>query len=96
MFSTELVPADWQYLLTVTHDMEAAFIASFLDTENIPVYKKPIGIGAYLQVVTGGTNFGIKIYVPKDCLERAKEIIEAFRATELSDFDFDDEDFDDL
>ena len=93
--TNEFVPADWQHLITVADDMEAAMIASFLDAENIPVFKKAIGVGGYLQVSMGQTRLGIKILVPKDCLERAREIIEAFRETELLD-SFDDEDFEEL
>ena len=91
----EFVPADWQRLMTVTDDMEAAMIASFLDTENIPVYKKPIGIGAYLQVYTGDTRMGVQILIPKDCLEHAIEILEVFRATEMPEI-IDDEDEEEL
>jgi len=93
----QLKPADWQYLLTASDDIEAAMIASFLDGEDIPVFKKPIGAGAYLQTYLGQTRHGIKIFVPNDCLEEARETIEAYRETELDDSiddDFDDDEYD--
>ena len=94
----QLVPADWQYLLTASDGMEASFIASFLDGEEIPVFKKLTGSDAYLQVFMGanmGTAIGgVQIFVPKDCLEQAKEIIEAYQETELPGT-IDDDDFED-
>jgi len=94
--SEEITHANWQHLFTVSNDMEASFIESFLDGENIPVYKKPIGIGAYMQVVAGQTNFGIQILVPEDCLEKAIEVVKAYRETELPETDCDDDDCDDF
>ena len=36
----EMVHAYWQHLMTAADDMEAAMITSFLEGENIPVFKK--------------------------------------------------------
>jgi len=86
----DLVPADWQYLLTASNDMEAAMIESFLDGEQIPVFKK----NASLQSLGLGMILNIEIFVPASCLERSHEILQAFKETDFS-FEIDD-DFEDF
>jgi len=86
----ELIPADWQYLLTASNDMEAAMIESFLDGERIPVFKK----NANLRGIGIGIDFNIEIFVPASCLERSHEILQAFKETDFS-FEIDD-DFEDF
>jgi len=76
--SKELVYADWQYLITAANETEANVMSSILEGEGILVNAKPEGAGGYLQVYMGQTRFGVKIYVPKDCLDKAKEVIATY------------------
>ena len=82
----QLIPVDWQLLTTAANDMDAAFIESFLAGEDITIYKKPIGAGAYLQVALGqNLSGGVDILVPNEDLERARETLAAYRDTEIQD-----------
>ena len=75
----ELFYPNWQYLITASGSNEATVIASILQGEDIPVNKMAEGAGGYLQITMGFTTFGVKIYVPKEYLEKAKEVISSYK-----------------
>lgn len=73
------------FLLTAADIMEANIIEALLKANDIPVLKKYRGNGAYLKIVMGGTVFGVDMYVPKQLLERASELVKESREASLDD-----------
>ena len=64
-------------LTTVQKTYEADNIAALLSMEDIPILKKHRGTGGYLDIYMGTSMYGIDIYVPSECLDKAKEILDA-------------------
>lgn len=64
------------FLCTTKDSMEADILESKLRSENIPCIKKYRGASNFLEIAMGqNTAFPIDIYVPKETLEDAKNII---------------------
>lgn len=85
------------YLCTARNSFEADIFESKLRGETIPVLRKYRGAGNFMEISMGvNSAFPIDIYVPKDALEDAKNIVVAIPLVsddpELLDEEFDDED----
>ncbi|MDO4552936.1 MAG: DUF2007 domain-containing protein [Bacillota bacterium] len=66
------------YLTTVENSLEADILESKLRSENIPCVKKYRGASNAMEILMGSNmGFAIDLYVPKDTLEDAKNIIVA-------------------
>lgn len=64
------------YLCTVCDNFQADILESKLRSEGIPCVKKYLGAGNYVEIFAGkNTTSEIELYVPKQCLEDAKNII---------------------
>ncbi|MDF2654540.1 MAG: hypothetical protein K0R19_1014 [Bacillota bacterium] len=67
---------DGVYLCTAKNSFEADILESKLRSEGIPSIKKYKGASNFLEIFMGSNSaFPIDIYVPKDTLEDAKNII---------------------
>ena len=70
-------------LLTTTHDdVELAILSSILEDEKIPFLTHDRGGGSSVRIITGYSMYGTDILVPSQVLERAKEILQAYREGE--------------
>ena len=70
-------------LLTTTHDdVELAILSSILEDEKIPFLTHDRGGGGSVRIITGYSMFGTDILVPAQELERAREILQAYREGE--------------
>ena len=71
-------------LLTTTHDdVEKMIICGILEEEEIPFLVKDRGAGEAVRVVTGYSMYGCDIYVPAALLEKANELLDAYRNGEI-------------
>ena len=67
---------DGVYLCTAKNSFEADVLESKLRSEGIPSIKKYKGASNFLEIFMGSNSaFPIDIYVPKDTLEDAKNVI---------------------
>ena len=67
-------------LLVTTHDnIEQSILQSILEGEGIPYMTSDRGSGSAVRIIAGYSMFGTDIYVPKDVLEQARELLDAYR-----------------
>ena len=81
-------------LLTTVHDnVELSIVRSILEGENIPYHVRERGSGSSVKIITGYSMFGTDILVPRNMLEAASELLDAYRNGEIVDEDglFDEE-----
>ena len=80
-------------VLTTAHDdVELSILCSILEEEKIPYLTIDRGSGSSVRIITGYSMYGTDILVPKAELERAQEILDAYRNGEpVEDFDEDPE-----
>ena len=71
------------HLTTVHDNVELSIIRSILDGENIPYRARERGSGGVVRVIAGYSMYGTDIFVPADVLERATELLDAFRNGEV-------------
>ena len=84
-----------ELLTTARDDVELVVIKSILDGEEIPYLAEDRGCGGLVRVITGNSVYGTDILVPTAFLERAKEILDAYRNAEpVEECDADEEDED--
>ena len=70
-------------LLTTVHDnVELSVLKSILEGENIPYLVKERGSGSSVRLIAGYTMFGTDVFVPKEVLEQAREVLNAYRNAE--------------
>ncbi len=74
----------YEKLCEVENDFDADVKVSLLRSCSIMAIKRYSGHGAVAKIYCGNSNLGVLIYVPKDKIEEAREILEApFDAEEL-------------
>ena len=83
-----------ELLTTARDDVELSVLKSILDGEEIPYLAKDRGSGALVRIITGNSMYGTDILVPAECLEKAAEILDAYRNAEPVEEDWEDEDGD--
>ena len=66
-----------ELLTEVNDDFDADVKISFLRSCGIMAYKRYGSFSAVAKVYCGSSNLGVKIYVPKEQLEEATEILSA-------------------
>jgi len=67
------------HLTTVHNQVELSIVRSILDGEEIPYQTRERGSGGAVTVIAGYSMFGTDIFVPKAMLERACEVLDAYR-----------------
>lgn len=71
------------YLTTVKDSLAADILESKLRGEGIPAERRYEGASNYMEIFMGrNVAFPIELYVPEECLEDAKNIIEPIPITE--------------
>lgn len=79
------------FLCNLSGPIEISYITSVLEEEGIPYLMTNSDPGLYLEALMGSSFMGKDIYVGKDDLKRAAEIVESFRAEVLSENEPEDE-----
>ncbi len=76
-------------LLTTVHDdVEKNLLCGILEEEKIPYLLKDRGSGEAVRILSGFSVFGSDIFVPAELLEKAQELLDAYRNGEVvEDFD---------
>ncbi|MBU9727458.1 putative signal transducing protein [Diplocloster modestus] len=62
-------------LLTVSNQVEAGMVEELLKNEQIACYRRDRELGSFLRVSMGYSVYGEDIYVSKDQLENAREVL---------------------
>lgn len=65
---------EWAFLMNVYNDTEAEIVKGMLEAEGISTVIRYKGMGTFLKVYTG-TVIDVDLYVPRDRLEEARELI---------------------
>ncbi len=73
-FKTIKVLGEWVTLTTPNNPMEAEIIKGKLESEGIQVFLKKEAIGRIYGITTDGLG-EIKVLVPKNLVEKAREIL---------------------
>ena len=85
-------PMKGAVLLTTVHDeVEKNLLCGILEEEQIPYLTKDRGSGEVTRILTGFSLFGCDIYVPEALLERATELLDAYRNGEVLEEDLSDD-----
>ena len=73
-------PAEGTARLTTGHDdVEKNLLCGILAEEGIPYLLKDRGSGEVVRILSGYSTFGSDIFVPAALLERASELLDAYR-----------------
>ena len=67
------------HLITVHDNAELCVVRSILEGEKIPYRVRERGSGGMVKVIAGYSMYGTDIFVPKEMLPAAEELLEAFR-----------------
>lgn len=95
LFGLDTAPhadADSELLLTVHDNIQLAMVRGLLEAEGIPYLVRERGSGSAVKIISGFSLYGSDVFVEKSCIERARDLIEAYLsasddAEELSDAD---------
>ena len=79
---------DTALLTTVHDDVEKSLLCGILEEEGIPFRLKDRGSGEVVRILSGFSQFGSDIFVPLALLDRATELLEAYRNGVVVDDDF--------
>jgi hypothetical protein len=71
------------HLTTVHDNAELCVVRSILEGEGIPYRVRERGSGGMVKVIAGYSMYGTDIFVPKDMLTAAVEVLDAFRNGEV-------------
>ncbi len=78
--------------LTTAHDnVELSILRSILEGEEIPYRVRERGSGGVVKVIAGYSMYGSDIFVPAALLEKATELLDAYRNGEVIEEDADGE-----
>ena len=78
---------DTVLLTTVHDDVEKNLLCGILEEEQIPYLLKDRGSGDAVRILSGFSFFGTDIFVPEALIERATELLEAYRSGEVVEED---------
>ncbi|MBQ7383651.1 MAG: DUF2007 domain-containing protein [Clostridia bacterium] len=76
-------PDNFELLTTVTDNVQLTIIESILKGAKIPYFSKDRGSGSAVKVIAGYSLFGADIFVMKDDIEKARELIRPLSEEEL-------------
>ena len=80
-------PDNSELLITVNDNVQLSIIESILKGEKIPYFIKERGIGSAVKVIAGFSMFGADVFVMKDDIEKARELIRPLSDEELEALD---------
>ncbi|MBQ2734711.1 MAG: DUF2007 domain-containing protein [Clostridia bacterium] len=70
-------------LTTVHGNVELSVVRSILEGEEIPFRVRDRGAGGVVRIVAGDSPFACDVLVPETYLEKATEILDAYRNGEV-------------
>lgn len=73
------------HLTTVHDNVELSILRSILEGEEIPYRVRERGSGGVVKVIAGYSMYGSDIFVPAELLEKATELLDAYRNGEVID-----------
>lgn len=68
-------------------DRQRDIVLALLKKEGIPAFTRDIGAGNYVRIVTGGSIFGSKLFVPISCRARAGQLLASVQPQDGAPFD---------
>ncbi len=80
-------------LLTVSNQVEAGMVEELLKNEQIACYRRDRELGSFLRVSMGYSVYGEDIFVSKDQLENAREVLKDSFLAVQEDQDGQDEEY---
>ena len=83
-------------LTTARDDVELSILRSILEGEEIPYLAKDRGSGGLVRIITGNSMYGTDVLVPEEYLEKANEVLDAYRNAEPVEEDWEDEEEDEI
>ena len=75
-------PKDMELLTTTRDDIELALVCDILEGEEIPFLTLDRGTGNSVRIIMGHSLYGTDVYVHQKDVERAQEVLEAYRQAE--------------
>ena len=85
-----------ELLTTARDDVELSILRSILEGEEIPYLAKDRGSGGLVRIITGNSMYGTDVLVPEEYLEKANEVLDAYRNAEPVEEDLEDEEEDEI
>lgn len=64
-------------------DRQRDIVLSLLKKEGIPAFARDKFAGNYVRIVTGGSVFGSKLFVPVSCRSRAGELLASVQQSDV-------------
>lgn len=68
------------------NDRQLDLILGMLKEQNIPAFSRDNGAGSYVRIVTGGSVFGSKVFVPISCQSQAAQLWAAVERKDQPEF----------
>lgn len=78
---------NWELLTEIYGRLEADMLKSFLESEDIPVQLFQEGAGREIYPVNIGPLAMVQVFVPKDRMDDARILLEAFESGNKNDQD---------
>lgn len=70
------------------NDRQRDLLLGMLKAENIPAFSRDNGAGAYVRIVTGGSVFGSKVFVPISCQAQAHRLWASVERKDQPEFSY--------
>jgi len=74
-----------RYLCTLNDGVETDMITALLENNGIPVFKRRLEMGDYLNIYMGMSIYGVRIYVPAKFYRQANQILSTISKTNQSE-----------
>lgn len=69
-----------ELLITVFDNVQLCMIRGLLEAEKIPYLVRERGSGSAVKIISGFSLYGSDVFVEKSCIERARDLIDAYVA----------------
>lgn len=70
------------------NDRQRDLLLGMLKEEHIPAFSRDNGAGAYVRIVTGGSVFGSKVFVPISCQSQAAQLWASVERKDQPEFSY--------
>ena len=67
-----------ELLITVFDNVQLCMIRGILEAEKIPYLVRERGSGSAVKIISGFSLYGSDVFVEKNCIERARDLIDAY------------------
>lgn len=69
---------DNELLITVYDNIQLAMVRGLLESEKIPYLVRERGSGSAVKIISGFSLYGSDVFVEKSCIEKARDLIDAY------------------